>query len=187
MRAPLEVVLLDTVTAVGPAHTGAVVITGSHGGASVVRYARAVAARLYVFNDAGVGKDGAGIAALAELERDGIAAATVSHDSARIGEAADAYASGVVSRVNRPAAALLVVGRALRPQLEALSAVLASTAIASRGKASGTTPPAGKAAATVSSATPDAAGSSPGDAAQNSTGDSTRNSTGAPAGKPGDN
>ena len=123
-REPLQVVLLDTVTAVEPRHAGAVVVTGSHGGASVVRYARSVAARLYVFNDAGVGKDEAGVAALAELERDGIAAATVAHDSARIGEARDAYDHGVVSRVNRRAAALLVAGRALRPQIEALSSEL---------------------------------------------------------------
>jgi hypothetical protein len=83
--------------------------------------ARAVAAQLYVFNDAGVGKDGAGIAALAELERDGIAAATVGHDSARIGEARDAFASGVVSQINASAARLLTLGRTLRAQLEALS------------------------------------------------------------------
>lgn len=125
-REPLHVVLLDTVTAVEPRHAGAVVVTGSHGGASVVHYARAVPARLYVFNDAGVGKDEAGVAALAELERHGIAAATVAHDSARIGEARDAYDHGVVSRVNRQAAALLVAGRALRPQIEALSSELSS-------------------------------------------------------------
>jgi hypothetical protein len=88
--------------------------------ASVVPYARAVAARLYVFNDAGVGKDGAGIAALAELERDGIAAATVAHDSARIGEARDALDAGGVSQLNAPAARLLARGRTLRAQLEAL-------------------------------------------------------------------
>ena len=125
-RAPPPVVLLDTVTAVEPQHSGAVVVTGSHCGASVVSYARAVQARLYVFNDAGVGKDEAGIAALAELERHGIAAATVAHDSARIGEARDAYDHGVVSHVNRHAAVLLVVGRALRPQIAALGSALES-------------------------------------------------------------
>ena len=121
MSEPLRVVLIDTVTAVAPRHAGAVVITGSHGGASVVPYARAVPAQLYVFNDAGGGKDGAGIAALAELERDGIAAATVAHDSARIGEARDAYDAGIVSQLNASAARLLSRGRPLRAQLEALS------------------------------------------------------------------
>ncbi len=103
---PPRLVLLDTVTAVEPAHAGAVVVTGSHGGASVVRYALAVPATLYVFNDAGIGKDDAGVAALRELERHGQAAVTVAHSSARIGEALDAWDHGLISCVNAPAAAL---------------------------------------------------------------------------------
>lgn len=111
-------VLLDSVTQVEPAHAGSLVVTGSHGGASVVPYARAVRAWLYVFNDAGVGKDGAGIAALELLAADGIAAATVAHASARIGEAADSWEHGVVSHLNAGAAALgLQVGQPLAAQL----------------------------------------------------------------------
>ena len=110
-----RLVLLDTVTAVAPCHAGAVVVTGSHGGASVVRYALAVPATLYVFNDAGVGKDDAGVTALRELEQHGQAALAVAHSSARIGEAVDAWEHGVISRVNAPAAALgLTVGERLR-------------------------------------------------------------------------
>jgi len=111
-------VLLDSVTQVEAAHSGCLVVTGSHGGASVVRYARAVRAWLYVFNDAGVGKDEAGIAALELLQRDGIAAVAVAHTSARIGEAADAWEHGVVSRLNAAAAALgLRVAQSLREQI----------------------------------------------------------------------
>ena len=114
--APL--VLLDSVTRVQPQHAGCLVVSGSHGGASVVPYARAVRAWLYVFNDAGVGKDGAGIAALGLLAAEGIAAAAVSHASARIGEAADAWEHGVVSHLNDPARRLgLREGEALRAQL----------------------------------------------------------------------
>ena len=110
-------VLLDSVTQVGFGHAGQLVVTGSHGGASVVPYARAVRAWLYVFNDAGVGKDGAGIAALDLLDADGIAAVTVAHTSARIGEALDAWQHGVVSHLNATAAALgLAVGMPLREQ-----------------------------------------------------------------------
>jgi hypothetical protein len=98
--------LLDSVTQVAAVHAGHVVVTGSHGGASVVPYARAVPALLYVFNDAGIGKDRAGIAALDLLQADGIAACAVTHTSARIGEAEDAWAHGVISAVNAPAAAL---------------------------------------------------------------------------------
>ena len=68
---------IDSVTQVEPRHEGCLVVTGSHGGASVVPYARAVRAWVYVFNDAGVGKDDAGIAALELLQADGIAAANV--------------------------------------------------------------------------------------------------------------
>jgi hypothetical protein len=111
-------ILLDSVTQVEPAHAGRLVVTGSHGGASVVPYARAVRAWLYVFNDAGIGKDNAGIAALELLQADGIAAATVAHTSARIGEAADSWEHGVVSHLNDAAAGIgLQLGTALREQL----------------------------------------------------------------------
>ena len=112
-------VLLDSVTQVEFRHAAQLVVTGSHGGASVVPYARAVRAWLYVFNDAGVGKDGAGIAALDLLDADGIAAVAVAHTSARIGEALDSWEHGVVSHANCAAAALgLAVGLALRGQVD---------------------------------------------------------------------
>jgi hypothetical protein len=111
-------VLLDSVTQVGFGHAGQLVVTGSHGGASVVPYARAVRAWMYVFNDAGVGRQGAGIAALGLLDADGIAALAVAHTSARIGEALDTWEHGVVSHVNFGAAALgLRVGQPLAAQL----------------------------------------------------------------------
>jgi hypothetical protein len=113
-----RLILLDSVTQVEPDHAGRLIVTGSHGGASVVPYARAVRGWLYVFNDAGVGKDGAGIAALELLQADGIAAATVAHTSARIGEAADAWKCGVVSHLNALAAALgLQIGKPLTDQV----------------------------------------------------------------------
>jgi hypothetical protein len=113
-----RLVLHDSVTQVTVADAGTLVVTGSHGGASVVPYALAVRAWLYVFNDAGVGKDGAGTAALQLLDGEGQAAAAVSHDSARIGEARDAWENGVVSAVNAAARSL-----GLRPG-DRLAAVL---------------------------------------------------------------
>ncbi len=115
---PRHVVLFDSITQVTPDQAGKIVVTGSHGGVSAAHYARTVAARLYVFNDAGIGKEGAGIAALALLELEGLAAVTVSHLSARIGEARDTWDCGVVSRVNAPAQRLgLRPGVALRRAL----------------------------------------------------------------------
>ena len=92
-------------TEVTVSHAGCVVVTGSHGGQSAGRYALAVHARLYVFNDAGIGKDEAGIAALAMLDDAGQPAVAVAHTSARIGEAEDTWSGGVISRVNAAAAA----------------------------------------------------------------------------------
>lgn len=106
MIAAPTLVLLDSVTTVTAGHAGCLVVTGSHGGLSVLPYARAVRAWLYVFNDAGIGKDDAGVAALAPLAEQGIAALTVAHSSARIGDARDSWAQGVISRLNAPAAAL---------------------------------------------------------------------------------
>jgi hypothetical protein len=97
---PIHVVVLDSVTEVAVEHSGLCVVTGSHGGVSAAQYAQRVAARVYVFNDAGVGKDRAGIAALALLDTKGTAAVAVSHESARIGDARDTWASGLISAVN---------------------------------------------------------------------------------------
>lgn len=106
MLPPAAVVLLDSVTEVTSAHGDRFVVTGSHGGQSAGRYALAVNARLYVFNDAGIGKDEAGIAALAMLDAAARPAVAVAHTSARIGEAADTWSGGVISRVNAAAAVL---------------------------------------------------------------------------------
>jgi uncharacterized protein YunC (DUF1805 family) len=70
------------------------------------------------FNDAGFVLAHAGIAALALLDAEGIAAVAVSHRSARIGDAQDSWNAGEISAVNAAAAQLgLRVGAALRHAL----------------------------------------------------------------------
>jgi hypothetical protein len=110
--------VFDSITeAVGGA-PGQVVVSGSHGGVSAGRFAIEARVALAVFNDAGVGLDEAGIAALPLLQTHGIAACTVAHTSARIGEAASTWASGVVSHANAAALALGIrVGARLRDSL----------------------------------------------------------------------
>lgn len=110
-----RVLLMDSISQLGPQHEGAVIVSGSHGGVSAAGFALPHRVALVVFNDAGVGKDGAGIAALQLLQARGTPAATVSHASARIGEAADTWTSGVVSHVNEAARACgMAPGRALQ-------------------------------------------------------------------------
>jgi hypothetical protein len=98
--------VVDSITELGPQDAGCLAVSGSHGGISSARYALAAQPLLSVFNDAGVGKDAAGLAALAFLQSHGLAACTVGHDSARIGEAESTLADGVVSHVNPLAQAL---------------------------------------------------------------------------------
>jgi hypothetical protein len=105
----LNVRVVDSITELGPQDAGCLAISGSHGGISSARYALAARPHLSIFNDAGVGKDEAGLAALPFLQSHGLAACTVAHDSARIGEAGSTLGEGVISHVNALAQALGVV------------------------------------------------------------------------------
>ena len=100
------VLTADSITRVGAEAAGAVVVNGSHGGI----YAAYVAAKLRVaaavFNDAGVGRDEAGIAGLDYLAELGIPAAAVGHETARIGDGSDMMARGLITHANSPAIAL---------------------------------------------------------------------------------
>ena len=135
-----RVIVIDSITQLAAGDEGAIIVSGSHGGTSsgsvaadwILRAARSGASaserpgalrplKLVFFNDAGVGKDAAGIAALALLQARGLAAATVAHDSARIGDALDAWLHGVVSHANAAALALGVrVGSSVQAAVERL-------------------------------------------------------------------
>ena len=115
------VLVMDSITKVEPGDEGAVVVSASHGGASSGEFALEVPLKLVFFNDAGVGKDNAGIAALAMLQAHGVAGGTVAHTSARIGDAQDMWDCGVVSHVNQAARVLgLAPGHALKQALQRL-------------------------------------------------------------------
>lgn len=92
-------------------------MTGSHGGQvgtqPAVKYP--VAAAFY--NDAGVGKDNAGISRLKWLEENNIYGATVDANTARIGIGIDTYHSGIVSHVNTLAGSI-----GIRPGISAKDA-----------------------------------------------------------------
>jgi uncharacterized protein YunC (DUF1805 family) len=116
-----RVLLMDSITLVTPEDEGAIVVSASHGGTSSGEFALEVPLKAAFFNDAGVGKDEAGIAALAMLERAGVAAGAVAHMSARIGDAQDMWDHGVISHVNEAARALgLAPGQRLREALQRL-------------------------------------------------------------------
>jgi hypothetical protein len=105
-----DIFLADSVTKLPAEAAGHVVVSGSHGGGYPGFLAAVAGVRGIILNDAGVGKDAAGISALPSLERIGIAAATVSHLSCRIGLANDIVARGIISHTNAPAHAAGVRG-----------------------------------------------------------------------------
>jgi len=103
------VIVAPTVTKLPPDMRGAVLVTGSHGGRYAAALAAASGARAVILHDAGVGADGAGIAALDLFGAEGVAVATVAHTTARVGDAADMMARGRISHANAPAQALGVL------------------------------------------------------------------------------
>ena len=113
--------LVDSIGELRPGDAGCIAVSGSHGGLSAGRYAMAVQPWLSVFNDAGIGKGDAGVAGLALLQHQGLAACTVAHTSACIGEARSTLDEGVVSHANAAARALSVVpGEPCRQLVERL-------------------------------------------------------------------
>ena len=98
------IVLADTATKLGPHAQGAVIVTGSHGGRYAAYLTLKAHPRASSTTMRASGKDEAGIAVLAMAEALGVAAATASHASCRIGDAADMIARGMVSHANATAA-----------------------------------------------------------------------------------
>jgi hypothetical protein len=92
-----KVILMDSISHVDAADAGHIVVSASHGGASSGEYASRHELAAVFFNDAGVGKDNAGIAALGMLK---VPAGTVDHLSARIGDVEDMWQCGVLSHLN---------------------------------------------------------------------------------------
>jgi hypothetical protein len=98
--------LVDSITELRANDEGCIAVSGSHGGISSARYALAARPLLCVFNDAGGGLNNAGLAALDFLQGNSLAACTVAHTSARIGEASSTLASGLINHTNACAATL---------------------------------------------------------------------------------
>ena len=92
-------VLADSVSALGADAVDVVIVTGSHGGRVAGAMAIRAGVHAAIFNDAGIGLRGAGIAGLSLFEQCGLAAAAVDCHSARIGEAASTL-RGRISVVN---------------------------------------------------------------------------------------
>lgn len=99
-KEPTGITLYDSISYAKGGDKNKLIISGSHGGISSVKYA--VDKKLFgvILNDAGVGKNKAGISGLPVLENNGILGITVDAKSAEIGNAKDTYENGLVSYYN---------------------------------------------------------------------------------------
>lgn len=117
-QSSIEPLVLDSVTHLTAEHKGRVGYCGSHAGIYAAYYAAAKGIAAVVLNDAGIGRERAGVAGLQLLEDLGVPGAAISHMSARIGDGRDGIARGVISTVNGPAAALgVTTGQSCRDAL----------------------------------------------------------------------
>lgn len=96
----------DSATKLFEEHCGRVVICGSHGGTYPAYRAAKAGLRAVILSDAGIGLEQAGLACLDYCEQLGMAAATCSHESARIGDAKDMATRGRISHANQIAKGL---------------------------------------------------------------------------------
>ncbi|WP_039805430.1 hypothetical protein [Nocardia araoensis] len=98
-----RVVVMDSLSQATEADRDQVIVAASNGGAASGAAARQLGLGCVVLNDAGVGKDEAGIAGIIALDEVGIPAVAVGHLSAEISNGMDTWDNGVVSFVNETA------------------------------------------------------------------------------------
>ncbi|HEY2876299.1 MAG TPA: hypothetical protein VGJ56_30570 [Reyranella sp.] len=131
MNAADETVRIVTVAScsnVRAEHRAQVVVSGSYGGRYNAFNAAKWPVRAVIMNDAGIGKDNAGIVGLEFLDRIGMAAATADAQTCHIGDGDHMLAHGIVSHVNRAAAALgCAPGQSVRDCAERLRAAAVPT------------------------------------------------------------
>jgi hypothetical protein len=105
MTVPAPLVF-DSATLLQRSAAGRVAICASHGGVYAASLAARAGVRGVILNDAGFGRDSAGVAGLFWLDGLGIGACAADYLSARIGDGRDMYESGIVSTANNVAASM---------------------------------------------------------------------------------
>ena len=109
-------------------HRSHVVVSGSYGGRYNAFNAAKWPVRAVIMNDAGIGKDNAGIVGLDFLDQIDLAAATADAQRCHIGDGDHTLAHGIISHVNRAAAALgCAPGQSVRNCAERMRAATVPT------------------------------------------------------------
>lgn len=95
-----RIVIVDTSSEVDQSNNMDIIITGSHGGVNACEYMGNMKIKGMVSNDAGIGKNEAGIAGMKALDKYDIPAVAVATMSAKIGNGTSTYEQGKVSATN---------------------------------------------------------------------------------------
>src|SRR5260370_7673622 len=112
----IAIIAAPSVTKLPAAADGAVVVGGSHGAVYAAYLSAKAGARAAIHNDAGIGRDEAGVSGLAWAEAHGMAMAAVLTGSARIGDGAHMLRRAVISRANPLAPHCALLSRPSPPQ-----------------------------------------------------------------------
>ena len=99
----VEYAIIDSISDLCLEHSNLWIFCGSHGGLNAAKHALSFDISGIVFNDAGIGKDCAGVAGLEFCDQHGVPAACVDCHTARIGEGKETFHNGVISRINKHA------------------------------------------------------------------------------------
>lgn len=97
----VDITIADSITSLTENNFGDIVVCGSHGGVSAGEYAQKYRLKAVFFNDAGIGKNNAGIKSLGTLNEAGILACTVDCMSAEIFNGQDVLDNGSISVCNQ--------------------------------------------------------------------------------------
>lgn len=97
----IAITVTDSITFLNKNNSGDIVVCGSHGGVSAGEYAQKYHVKAVFFNDAGIGKNNAGIKSLHTLSTAGILACTVDCTSAEIFNGEDVLENGIISVQNQ--------------------------------------------------------------------------------------
>ena len=102
MELPKGVILLDSLGDLQPDNSSPILVCGSHCGdnGTFARKLKNCRVKAVFLNNAGIGKNQAGISGLSHYEAESIVACAVDHFSAEIGVARDTWESGIISHTS---------------------------------------------------------------------------------------
>jgi hypothetical protein len=114
-RAEVGIFTVSASSQVREEHKGQVIVSGSYGGEYNAYHAGKWGLRGVILNDAGIGKNDAGIRGLPYLDQIGLAAATADSNTCHIADGDHMLAHGLISHVNRAATMIgCKVGQSVR-------------------------------------------------------------------------